>query len=111
MQVKAVMGEDVTAMKFEEAMQEAEAERLEITFLLGEKELTVPFSKAPLGISFFAAKAPLVISSFPEGSQAVDLGLEIGMQVKAVMGEDVTAMKFEEALKMIQVRCETLSKA
>jgi len=98
----------------EEVKEEVKEEKiigLTITFLEEGKEVPITFPKQPLGLTFDSNTSPVVIKKLPSGGQGEALGVKAGMQIKAIGGAEVTAMKYEEILKRIKDGASSLPSA
>jgi len=89
----------------EEVKEEVKEEKmtgLTITFLEDGKEVPITFPKQPLGLTFDSNASPVIIKKLPTGGQGEALGVKAGMQIKAIGGAEVIAMKYEDILKRIK---------
>jgi len=106
--------EQVQEQNKEEVKEEVKEEKmigLTITFLQEGKEVPITFPKQPLGLTFDSNTSPVVIRKLPAGGQGEALGVKAGMQIKAIGGAEVTAMKYEEILKRIKDGAASLPSA
>lgn len=72
-----------------------------IEFDTGAGRAKIPFTRKPLGMTF-DNKMPIVVNKTQPNGHASRLGVQIGWEIKAIGGADVTNKDFPACLKLIQ---------
>mmetsp|Transcript_68990 Transcript_68990/g.173773 ORF Transcript_68990/g.173773 Transcript_68990/m.173773 type:complete len:145 (+) Transcript_68990:89-523(+) len=94
----------------EKAVEEA-ARFNEFVFVSDGAEKAFIFSKTPFGMCFTEAKVPVKIKKVGPGSHAEDLGIQVGMQLTKIGGENITSMSFDEVFAKVQAVSAALKEA
>mmetsp|Transcript_109599 Transcript_109599/g.172830 ORF Transcript_109599/g.172830 Transcript_109599/m.172830 type:complete len:149 (-) Transcript_109599:72-518(-) len=78
-----------------ESFTDKDSTNLKITFRTktGENK-TITLEKSPFGMTYATNKFPVVITKFTTGSIAQSLGVQIGWEIMAINGNDVSAEDF-----------------
>lgn len=66
------------------------------------------FTKAPLGMSFDADRMPIVVNALNGKGQAKELGVQPGMVITEIGGENVMTMGYEEAYALMRDKVKHL---
>lgn len=72
------------------------------------REFVVNFTSRPLGMQFNVGMMPCVVKSIVLGSVAGNLGVKKGMVIKALDGENVTEMVYDEFYAKLSKKCIAL---
>ena len=81
---------------------------LEVDFQLPDgSRRTIYFTRRPLGLDF-NRQVPITLKHVRPGSQASDLGVEEGWQIRSLQGYDVTNLRFQEVYSSLREASEHL---
>mmetsp|Transcript_67458 Transcript_67458/g.133086 ORF Transcript_67458/g.133086 Transcript_67458/m.133086 type:complete len:121 (-) Transcript_67458:222-584(-) len=87
---------------------------LTITFRTDESpdsaKRVVNFKKGPLGMSFNSSKMPIIVKDVNVDGEAKSLGVEKGMVIEKIAGEDVADATYDQAFELMKSQVEKLPK-
>eukprot|EP00747_Dinoflagellata_sp_TGD_P104987 gnl/TRDRNA2_/TRDRNA2_169418_c1_seq1.p1 gnl/TRDRNA2_/TRDRNA2_169418_c1~~gnl/TRDRNA2_/TRDRNA2_169418_c1_seq1.p1 ORF type:complete len:100 (+),score=16.64 gnl/TRDRNA2_/TRDRNA2_169418_c1_seq1:1-300(+) len=75
----------------------------------GSPPVEMRFTRRPLGLDFDAGAAPIIINRLQPRGHAEAVGVQIGMVVRSIDGEDVTGRDFEYQYAKLRRCCAELS--